>query len=57
MSEKPVKESETERQQGEFCDSGKSLCSYAEAYFGAGTKLTVLGKKRGRRNVSQSTFI
>ncbi|KAJ4918210.1 hypothetical protein JOQ06_002056 [Pogonophryne albipinna] len=25
-----------------FCDSGKSLCSYSEAYFGAGTKLTVL---------------
>lgn len=27
-----------------FCASGKSLCSFNEAYFGAGTKLTVLGK-------------
>ncbi|KAK5917388.1 hypothetical protein CgunFtcFv8_012282 [Champsocephalus gunnari] len=36
-----VKESEAERQQG-VCDGGKSLCSYSEAYFGAGTKLTVL---------------
>ncbi|KAK5886932.1 hypothetical protein CesoFtcFv8_017913 [Champsocephalus esox] len=39
-----VEESEAERQQG-VCDSGKSLCSYSEAYFGAGTKLTVLGTK------------
>ncbi|XP_034531368.1 uncharacterized protein LOC117806520 [Notolabrus celidotus] len=29
-----------------FCHGGKSLCSYTEAYFGAGTKLTVLDEDR-----------
>lgn len=37
--------SDRERQQQSFSHSSKSLCSYNEAFFGAGTKLTVLGKK------------
>lgn len=38
------KESEGRSRKG-FCQRSDSLCSYNEAYFGAGTKLTVLGKK------------
>lgn len=37
-----------------FFHGWKSLCSYAEAHFGSGTKLTVLGKKTCSETTSQS---
>lgn len=37
-----------------FFHGCKSLCSYAEAHFGSGTKLTVLGKKTCSETTSQS---
>lgn len=33
-----------------FCSSPNALCSYTRAYFGAGTKLTVLGKKTSNKS-------
>lgn len=35
----------TDRKSGQFLNSCAALCSYSPAVFGAGTKLTVLGKK------------